>query len=271
MILKFDAPSFLSALNEAFEDSFLNDSSETRPNGSTSRADMPEEQIFGLTINRQYVLSILLDVMNPSDFAPADTIYLDMFIARNLPKFPQYLLFSGTTLSKVLTGLCNYPGPDLAEDAQLSAEYLLSVYHPSDMPALMTLFKKAGFYRILKRIYKVDKQFGKLVQTFFEDPEDQDLVFECIAECLRPHSELSQRQQDEVLTVVENHARDLLELSPERSASTFALQTTELHQHILNSADDAPELQHAYLKTLLEPEDPLVDEHLMHERLLVER
>ncbi|KAL5088022.1 hypothetical protein Trisim1_007191 [Trichoderma cf. simile WF8] len=271
MILKFDAPSFLSALNEAFEDSFLNDSTEKQLNGSSSRADIPEEQIFGLTINRQYVLSILLDVMNPSDFAPADTIYLDMFIARNLPKFPQYLLFSGTTLSKVLTGLCNYPGSDLAEDAQLSAEYLLSVYHPSDMPALMPLFKEAGFYRILKRIYKVDKQFGKLVQTFFEDPEDQDLVFDCIAECLRPHSELSQRQHHEVLTIVENHARDLLELSPERSASTLALQATELHQHILNSAEDAPELQHAYLKTLLEPEDPLADGQHTHERLLVER
>lgn len=271
MILKFDAPSFLSALNEAFEDSFLNDSSDKHPSGSSSKMDMPEEQIFGLTINRQYILSILLDVMNPSDFAPADTIYLDMFIARNLPKFPQYLLFSGTTLSNVLTGLCNYPGPDLAEDAQLSAEYLLSVYHPSDMPALMPLLKQAGFYRILKRVYKVDKQYGKLVQTYFEDAEDQELVFDCIAECLRSHSELSQRQRQEVLEVIENHAKDLLELSPERSASTLASQVTELHQHILNSAAGAPELQHAYLKTLLEPEDPLADEQPALDRYLVEQ
>ncbi|KAH6609332.1 hypothetical protein Trco_002678 [Trichoderma cornu-damae] len=271
MILKFDAPSFLSALNEAFEDPFLNDSSDARPNGKGSGADMPEEQIFGQTINRQYILSILLDVMSPSDFAQADRIYLDMFIARNLPKFPQYLLFSGTTLSTVLTGLCNYPGPDLAEDAQLSAEYLLSVYHPSDMAALMPLFKRAGFYRILKRVYKVDKQYGKLVQTYFEDPEDQDSVFQCIAECLRSHGELSQRQEREVLTVIENHARDLLELDPERSASTLAAQEAELHRRILNSADDAPELQHAYLKTLLEPEDPMADEQPTHERYLIER
>lgn len=271
MILKFDAPSFLSALNEAFEDSFLNDSFEKHSNGNGSKMDMPEEQIFGLTINRQYILSILLDVMNSTDFAPADTIYLDMFIARNLPKFPQYLLFSGTTLSNVLTGLCNYPGPDLAEDAQLSAEYLLSVYHPSDMPALMPLIKQAGFYRILKRVYKVDKQYGKLVQTFFEDAEDQDLVFDCITECLRPHSELSQRQRQEVLEVIESHAKDLLELSPERSASTLASQETELHRHILASAADAPGLQHAYLKTLLEPEDPLADGQQALDRYLVEQ
>ncbi|KAF5610326.1 vacuolar sorting-associated 8 like [Fusarium subglutinans] len=269
MILKLDAPSFLSALNEAFEDPFLNDSTDQHMNGS--RGDMPEEQIFGQTINRQYVLSILLDVMNPNDFAPEDTIYLDMFIARNLPKFPQYLLFSGTTLSRVLTGLCYYPGLDLAEDAQLSAEYLLSVYHPSDMPDLMPLFKNAGFYRILKRIYKTDKQYGNLVQTYFEDPEDQELIFDCLRECLRPHSGLTGRQIQEVLTVVEEHARRLLELDAALTAKTLAEQGQELHQHMIDSAEDAPDLQHTYLKTLLEPEEPTADHKLAAARDLVER
>ncbi|VZH87128.1 unnamed protein product [Fusarium fujikuroi] len=269
MILKLDAPSFLSALNEAFEDPFLNDSTDQHMNGS--RGDMPEEQIFGQTINRQYVLSILLDVMNPNDFAPEDTIYLDMFIARNLPKFPQYLLFSGTTLSRVLTGLCNYPGLDLAEDAQLSAEYLLSVYHPSDMPDLMPLFKKAGFYRILKRIYKTDKQYGNLVQTYFEDPEDQELVFDCLRECLRPHSGLTERQIQEVLSVVKEHARRLLELDAALTAKTLAEQGLELHQHMIDSTEDAADLQHTYLKTLLEPEEPTADHKLVAARDLVER
>ncbi|KAM5355469.1 hypothetical protein ACJ41O_002115 [Fusarium nematophilum] len=270
MILKFDAPSFLSALNEAFEDPFLNDSTEQHINGG-SKGDLPEEQIFGQTINRQYVLSILLDVMNANDFAPEDTIYLDMFIARNLPKFPQYLLFSGTTLSRVLTGLCNYPGRDLAEDAQLSAEYLLSVYHPSDMPDLMPLFKSAGFYRILKRIYKADHQYGKLVQTFFEDPEDQELVFECLADCLRRRSSLSRRQIQEVEDVVKEHARDLLELSPKLAARTLAVQGPELHLHILDSAQDGQELQHEYLKTLLEPEESASEDAPAPARDLVER
>ncbi|RSL64077.1 hypothetical protein CEP54_004878 [Fusarium duplospermum] len=269
MILKLDAPSFLSALNEAFEDPFLNDSNDQYMNGGSK--DLPEELIFGQTINRQYVLSILLDVMNPDDFAPEDTIYLDMFIARNLPKFPQYLLFSGTTLSRVLTGLCNYPGHDLAEDAQLSAEYLLSVYHPSDMPDLMPLFKKAGFYRILKRIYKTDKQYGKLVQTYFEDPEEQELVFECLADCLRPQAGLSARQVNDVLAVVKEHARDLLELGAEDAAKTFAGQELDLHQHILDSAEDAQDLQHTYLKTLLEPEEAAPEDKATAARDLVER
>ncbi|PFH56869.1 hypothetical protein XA68_15839 [Ophiocordyceps unilateralis] len=269
MVLKFDAPSFLSALNEAFEDGFLNDSPDRQVNGG-ARVDMPEEQIFGLTINRQYIVTILVDVMSPESFAPEDTVYLDMFIARNLPKFPQYLLFSGSTLSRVLSKLCSYPGEDLAEDAQLSAEYLLSVYQPSDMSALMPLFKKAGFYRILKRIYKVEKQYGKLVATYFEDADDQDAVFDAISDCLLHRGGVDDRRRREVLQVVEERAGDLLMLSPRRAAATLASQGPAFHARIVGSAEDGPELQFAYLKALLEPDEGAREQAVAPDRQLVE-
>lgn len=262
MILKFHAPSFLSALNEAFEDSFLNDSPEKQlVNGSTAR-NLPEEQVFGLTVDRQYILSILIEIMNPADFAPEDTIYLDMFIARNLPKYPQYLLIPESTLTKVLVGLCHYPGADLEEDAQLSAEYLLSVYHPPDMSDLIPLFKAAGFYRILKRIYRTDKQYGKLLQTYFEDPNDQHGVFECIAECLRvqtagdnaesPSSGAVKRCIQEVHNVVREHSFELVVLDPAEAARKLDEYAPELHPHVLDSIKDRHDLQYTYLKTILE-------------------
>ncbi|KAI1089788.1 Golgi CORVET complex core vacuolar protein 8-domain-containing protein [Rostrohypoxylon terebratum] len=253
MILQYDAPSFLSALNEAFEDPFLNDSQEKQLNGGTGR-DLPEEQIFGLTVDRQYVVSILLEIMNPNDFDPTDTIYLDMFIARNLPKFPQYLLIPGSTLDKVLAGLCRYPGLDLAEDAQLSAEYLLSVYQPPDISTMIPLFKKACFYRILKRIYRNDKQYAKLLQTYFEDPEDQTEIFDCIAECLQPHPSLPKRYIQEVHDVIKQHSRELVELDPTRAAQTLAAYAPGLHRFALDSLEAGSELQYEYLKALLEPD-----------------
>ncbi|CZR55254.1 related to VPS8-vacuolar sorting protein, 134 kD [Phialocephala subalpina] len=262
MILKFDAPSFLSSLNEAFEDPFLNDTPERGVNGGSNR-NMSEEHLFGLSINRQYIITILLEVMNPNDFASEDTIYLDMFIARNLPKFPQYLLLSGTSLHKVLTGLCNYPGADLADDAQLSAEYLLSVYHPPDLESLMPLFKKAGFYRVLKSIYKSDKQFSKLVQTYFDDPEDREAVFDCIADCLRPRSGLTKRQIRDVHDVIEAHASDLVHLDAVRTAQTIESYAPALHQKFLDSLPDDPELQYTYLHTILEPKTR-DDDHTSH-------
>jgi vacuolar protein sorting-associated protein 8 len=259
MILKFDAPSFLSALNEAFEDAFLNDSPDRAVNGGTDR-NMPEEQVFGLTVNRQYIVSILLEVMSPSDFAIEDTIYLDMFVARNLPKFPQYLLLSGTSLHKVLIGLCNYPGEDIADDAQLSAEYLLSVYHPTDLTALMPLFKKAGFYRVLKRIYKDDKQYANLLETYFDDHEDQEAVFDVIGDCLRPRSGLTKRQVADVHEVVQAYAADLVGLDPIRTAQTIEAYAPSLHQSTLDALQDNPEHEYLYLQTILEPPDKNTEE-----------
>lgn len=252
LILAFDAPSFLSALNEAFEDSFLNDPPEQSTNGNSDR-DLPEEQIFGQTVDRQYIVSILMEIMNPADFSRNDTIYLDMFIARNLPKYPQYLLFPGSMLTKVLAGLCKYPGKDLAEDAQLSAEYLLSVYQPPDIAELMPLFREAGFYRILKRIFRVDKQYGKLIETYFEDPDDQESVFNCIDVCLRPQAGLTRRQVQDVHQVIKAHSAELVELDAATAAKCIARHVPELHQHVLDSVTAQPSLQFAYLRTLLEP------------------
>ncbi|KAK3396340.1 Golgi CORVET complex core vacuolar protein 8-domain-containing protein [Sordaria brevicollis] len=260
MILNFDAPSFLSVLNEAFEDSFLNDSPEKQLAGGPNR-DLPEEEIFGLTVDRQYIASILMEIMSPADFAKEDTIYLDMFIARNLPKYPQYLLFTGSTLTKVLTGLCQYPGDDLAEDAQLSAEYLLSAYHPSDLPDLIPRFKEAGFYRILKRIYRTDKQYGQLMLTYFEDPNERDAVFDCIELCLRPHSGLTRRQVQDVHQVIKDHAGKLVQIDSARAAQAIETYAPELHYHILDSVSGQPNLQYTYLKTILEPNKEVLNAH----------
>jgi hypothetical protein len=252
MILKFDAPSFLSVLNEAFEDSFLNDTPERAVNGGSNR-DLSEERVFGLSVNRQYIVTILLEVMDPNEFASEDTIYLDMFIARNLPKFPQYLLLSGTEQTKVLAGLCNYPGEDLAEDAQLSAEYLLSVYHPPDLVSLLPLFHKAGFYRVLKSIYKADKQYDRLVQTYFDDPQNREGVFECIASCFRSRSKLTKRQIKDIHEVIESHANDLVHLNAVKCAQVIDSYAPSLHQKFLNSLPDDLELEYVYLRTILEP------------------
>ncbi|KAI9047614.1 hypothetical protein LZ554_008327 [Drepanopeziza brunnea f. sp. 'monogermtubi'] len=253
MILKFDAPSFLSALNEAFEDSFLNDSPDRAVNGGSNR-DLPEEHVFGLSMDRQYIITILLEVMNHNDFASEDTIYLDMFIARNLPKFPQYLLLSGTALQRVLAGLCNFPGEDLADDAQLSAEYLLSVYHPPDLEALIPLVEKAGFYRVLKSIYRSEKQYSKLIQAYFDDPEDGDAIFDCIADCLRPRPGLTKRQIRDVHDVIERHASELVHRSANKAAQVVESYAPELHRKLLDSLPEDSELQYTYLHTIFEPE-----------------
>ncbi|KAH8151233.1 uncharacterized protein LAJ45_04435 [Morchella importuna] len=254
LILQFDASSFLSALNEAFEDPFLNDSPKSLSNSGIT--GLSEERIFCIhSVDRQSIVQILLEVMSPTDFPPQDTIYLDMFIGRNLPKYTQFILLSGSALRRVIVGLCNYPGEDIADDCQLSVEYLLTVYHPPDIDDLVELFINAKFYRVLKSIFRSEKRYARLIKAYFEDQESQETVFDCIGDYLRPHSGLNERQFKEVRVVIEQNARQLIDIDCIRTALVVNTYVPEIHGVLLDSIEDRTHDQFLYLRTILEPQD----------------
>lgn len=251
LLLQFDASSFLSVLNEAFEDPFLNGPPNDIP--PSPRPEASEDQVFGRSVNRQYILSILLEVLNPTDFAAYDTIYLDMFIARNLPKFPQHLLLSGSTLHKSLVRLCSFPDEEMAEDCQLSVEYLLSVYKPPDVEDMIELFTRAKFYRVLRSVLRAEKKYARLLEIFFEDEEAQSAVFDCIRDCLRKSSGLNEKQRREVRAVLQKNAARLVDIDLAKTVVVIEEVADDLHKVILDSIADQPRAQYSYLKDLLEP------------------
>ncbi|GME50617.1 hypothetical protein GTA08_BOTSDO13266 [Neofusicoccum parvum] len=251
-ILKFDTSSFMSMLNEAFEDSYLNGdqaSLSAAANGATT-----SERPSGRRPTRQYILNILLGVMSDGQFEPEDAIYLYMFVARNLPKFPQYIILPGSALHKLLEGLCDYPSEAVADDCQLSVEYLLSVYHPTDIESLVPLFEKAGFYRVLKSVYSGAKQYARLVETYLNDTDDRPAVFDCIKDCLRPSKGLNKRQVSDVHGVILAHALDLANIDAARTAWTLKSSAPALLKSVLDSLDGDPYVQFIFLRALLEPD-----------------
>ena len=250
-ILHFDAASFLSMLNEAFEDSFLNGASDQ---AQASKAAFTENQKFGLSLNRQYIISILLEILTSPEYGTDDIIYLDMFIARNLPKFPQFILLPGSTLYRVLLELCNYPSADIAEDCQLSVEYLLSVYQPPDPLALIPPLSKARFFRVMKSIYKQEKLYAQLLQTCFDDYENPDAILLCIADCLKPNAGLSQKQTEDVRAVIIENGGPLLQARLIETASILNQCASDLHGAMLDSINHDEQAQFQYLQTILEPE-----------------
>ena len=263
-ILNFDAPSFLSMLNEAFEDSFLNGSHGQITDDPARR--LTDGQTFGLSVNRQWIVSILLEVMMPPTYGPGDTVYLNMFIARNLPKFPQFILLPGHVLHRVLIGLCQFPEDDVAEDCQLSVEYLLSMYQPPDLPLLIPLLREARFFRVLKSIYKADKQYAKLLQTCFEDWENQDAVFDCIGDCLRPSTGLDEKQIIGIRAVIANHSHELVAIDITRAASTVEKYVPDLHEAMLQALEEDEAGRFQYLRTVLEPPQQSSEETLKPHR-----
>jgi len=240
-MLKYDASSFMSMLNEAFEDSFLNE------------PDSDEGPSPGVSINRQYLISILLQVMDASSFSSFDTIYLDMFVARNLPKYPQYILLSGTTLHQVLTRLCQYPDESMADDCELSAEYLLSFYHPPDIQSMVPLFEKARFFRILKSTYRSEKQYPQWIMTYLDDPNDKEAIFTSLHDCLRSGSGLGKKQRRNVVDVVKEHAKEIADIDVIRAAQTMQDLAPEAHSTFLQVLEKESYKQYQYLLVLVEP------------------
>ena len=260
-ILYLDVSSFLSMLNEAFEDSFLNGGHEHLTRDDS--VELTEAQKFGLSVNRQCVVRILLEIMTPPKYEPAQTVYLDMFIARNLPKFPQFILLPGHILHQVLVRLCQYPTDDVAEDCQLSIEYLLSVYQPPDLTSLVPLISSAGFYRVLRSIYRSEQQYAHFLQTCFEDnQENGDLVFDCIAECFRQSTGLSDEQRSEVQDIMEEYADQLVARDVRKTAKAVGTWVPDLHPAMLSALDQRSDErgEFEYLQQILDPEDEVDEE-----------
>ncbi|PSN63066.1 hypothetical protein BS50DRAFT_103737 [Corynespora cassiicola Philippines] len=250
LVLEFDASSFMSMLNEAFEDSFLNGDQDVT-NGNHVNGSQPGS---ALTPTRQYIINILLGIMTTESFDPEDVIYFYMFIARNLPKYPQHIILPGTSLHQILVGLCNYPTEVIKDDCQLSVEYLLSIYHPPNPQSLVPLFEKAGFYRVLKSVYRGAQQYAKLLETFLNDTEDREAVFDCITEVLKPSKGLVRKQVNEVNSVIVNRARDLAAVDALRTAQTLKQSSPDILQSVLDALEDGSSAQYLYLKALIEPD-----------------
>ena len=252
-LLDLDTSSFLSMLNEAFEDSFLNGPSD-HINGHDYSTGLTEEQKFGMSLNRQYIISILLELMVPPAYVAEEIIYLDIFIARNIPKFPQFVLLPGSTLHRVLAELCEYHSAANAEDCQLSVEYLLSVYQPPEILSMIPLLSKAHFYRVIKSIYRSEKMYAQLLQTCFEDRENPNAIFVCIADCLKPSSGLSRQQGEDVRSVITRNAESLVDAGLSQAASTIDKYAPDLHASLLSKLEHDDHAQFQYLQEVLEPE-----------------
>ncbi|KAF1936745.1 hypothetical protein EJ02DRAFT_479210 [Clathrospora elynae] len=250
LVLEFDASSFMSMLNEAFEDSFLNGEQDTTNDKQVNGT----QRGSALTPTRQSIINILFGIMNTDNFDPEDIIYFYMFVARNLPKYPQHIMLPGTSLQQVLVGLCNYPTETIKEDCQLSVEYLLSIYYPPNPQSLVPLFEKAGFHRVLKSVYRGAHQYAKLLGEYLDDEEDEEAVFGCIADILRPSKGLMKKQINEIKAVIVKRATDLAAVYASQTATTLKQYAPDLLEPVLEAIKDNADAQYHYLEALIEPE-----------------
>lgn len=247
LLLHYDTSSFMSMLNEAFEDAFLNTDQEVDDDGVFT----PQVNGSSAKMSRQQIVSILLDIMAGPEFDSTQTVYLDIFIARSLPKYPQFLILSSSALQGILRRLTTIDEPDLSDECQLSVEYLLSVYHPPIDDDLINALRAAGYYRVLKSIYRNEKRWLEYIETFFEDHADQDKIFQGISDALQA-TQGADKQKILIEDCLVSHAETLAFIDLRKTVQVLQLSMSDRLDSFINALSQQ-RLQYAFLQELLEP------------------
>ncbi|KIK67347.1 hypothetical protein GYMLUDRAFT_37447 [Collybiopsis luxurians FD-317 M1] len=239
-LLRYDAESFLHSLDIAFEDAYLNEESPA--------------------VDRLVIVRILMDIVASPYLSQADKTFIHIFIARNVPKYPQFLKepIPFSTLHHILVSLAEDPDPDTREDRQLAAEYLLSAYNPHNVPHIIELFKNAGFFRILRRWHRQDKQWGPLLQTFLQDPNLPLFeMFHDLDEVLEISTRVSQNVlPQELVVIVQDALPSLMQKNSPSTAILIDKHIPTLHDRAIDSLPRGhDEDRYSYLHCLLGPPD----------------
>jgi len=236
LLLRFDSEAFLNALDIALEDEYFNDE--------------------GHVVSRLVIMKILQEILSSPDLSASDATMLNIFIARNVPKYPQsiHAYMALSTLHSVLIGLAEDRDPSSREDRQLAAEYLLSVYTPQDSDKVAALFEEAGFYRILRGWYRHDYKWGPLISTYLRDPDvDPAEIFESLDEVLLSASRANGGGlPKEALSIFMDAIPRLLETEVSETALLVDSHAPSSHREVLANMANQHQ-QFVYLRCLVEP------------------
>ncbi|KAG0275322.1 Vacuolar protein sorting-associated protein 8 [Linnemannia exigua] len=272
LFLKHDSEEFLKVIDLAFEDSYLSSTNRDFSQVPRNGQDGP-----GRVMSRQLIINTLLEVLTPStsfsntsisemngdntrpleEYTAKDMAHLYSFIARNYAKSPKALALSPTTLHRILTRLSSDTDPSTREERQVAVQALLRCYSPADEAGMMTLYTEAGFYRVLEKMYRSQKQYGPMVVTYLKDPERRPLVFEAIRKLLDPtrpqRISITEKQRTDIVKTAMEHIAEIVDIDGEQAALLVHRYLNAEHRSVLETLHGSKPRLFAYLRGLLEP------------------
>ncbi|KAH9988437.1 Golgi CORVET complex core vacuolar protein 8-domain-containing protein [Russula compacta] len=260
LLLRFDAEAFLHALDLAFEDTYFIDEA----SGSTSRLVIVKILLEILASSSSSAFSSSTS-SSSGGLPPAVRTFVHIFVARNVPKYPQSIQMAPSVLHGILVGLTTDADWSTREDRQLAAEYLLSAYTPHETEQLQRLFEDAGFYRILRTWHRQEGHWAPLFLAYLHDPDVHaaelfaraDEIF--TAATAQLHSRAAPSDDDDLLRdTIATSLPDLLNASVIDTARLLNRHAPQLHEQAIDSmmmasSDDADHKCFAYLRCLLGP------------------
>lgn len=249
LLLRFDAATLFACLDDAFEESYLNGGGEqlttARKKRSTSK------------LTRQYLINLLLGLTDRDALDDDDLLFLYMFVARNVPKYPQFILLSSSTLQQVVLGLCRggaAAGTDgeLHDDLELSVEYLLSIFRATDSRSIVKACEEAGFFRVLQRLHRDERDWRALLDAAIRDTRDRTALFRTLDDMLDSASpQLSTREREHFCAGVVDMAARIAALDAAQLSTIVQRRAPRLHGSLIEALDGDDRAVYEYLSSLM--------------------
>ncbi|KAI5967271.1 VPS8 [Candida margitis] len=228
--LKQDSFQLLSAMNEFFESSFLNEN--TR-------------------ISRQFLVDAFLDLYEANEFSPYDGCQLSIFIARNYPKYPQFIRLAESTLDTVIDRLCSNKDPEIAQDCELALQSLTSQYLPEDDHFVEKL-QMGGFYNVLVKLYISEQKYANALESLLlKDVNEEGFMSEfqaIVVDAFTKSKDVNEKIN--FVRVLKANFAKLVLVDIDTSFASIQRFAPHLHKEILNVSDDA--VKYRYLSKLFE-------------------
>ena len=228
LLLNFQPTAFYDVLDEAFEHPFLN--GETNIEAALvdildASLDLPL-----LHLSRQYIVNILREIVASDPLL--SSLNLNLFVARNLPKYPQYILLPSSTIEDIILTLASGSTPEIADISELAVESLLSVSRPTDTSKLIDVCLRAQFHRVLKSTYRLDNNFESLLEIAIDDRSDVSELFSILRELLRESLGISSKRHNTLIQLFLSRINDIVEIDAIETANLVSDLHLGLHETI---------------------------------------
>lgn len=222
-LLKFSSFEMLSALNEFFENPALNDDPSRK-------------------LNRQYIVEALLDIFDThrNTFDRSDFCQLAIFLARNYPKYSQFIRLPESVLDTIVDDLYSNSNLSILADCELALQSLLPLYEPKDDTLLLEKLKAAKFYDVLLNIYRSENKHSKVLETWLERKKQgynggSESLKEAFENAFELTNSVSERMQ--LISVIRANFSLFLEVNTEEFAAAINKYIPSLHGEVLNVED----------------------------------
>ncbi|WPK23319.1 hypothetical protein PUMCH_000556 [Australozyma saopauloensis] len=234
-LLKFSVRETLMTMNEFFENPCLNDGE--------------------IGYDRQDIIEALLDIFEIQEFTDEEHVYLAIFIARNYPKFIQFIRLSDSVLQDSMQRLCNNKDIELHDECELALQSLIQAYNVGDESFFYDQLKAAKFHNVLFSIYKQKGEFSQAIEVWLKTSQNVEdgINFSILAEILEStflRSVVSPKQKKEVLNAIQKNFSQLATAGPADLAALANAYNPEIH--LMAVGCDDPSLQYKYLKELFD-------------------